>query len=80
LGWEHFSNYVNDSLLNAVQLKSSRGEVVIRFSINNKGQATKVKIKKHLSTPCDAEAVRIIKSQTWKLNDPEAKVEAIVQF
>ena len=82
-GWQNFNTYVNDSLKTILQLGQSAvsAEVIASFDINDKGEPVDINVTRSLCTPCDAEAIRIIKNAPpLKLNKKRKKAHAVVKF
>jgi len=82
-GWQQFNKYVNDSLKTVLQLGPSTvsTEVQLSFDVNDKGEPIDINVKRSLCSPCDEEAVRIIKNGPgWKLNKKRKKANVIVRF
>ena len=82
-GWQHFNNYVNDSLKTLQQLTpvSVSAEVLVTFNINHKGEPVDIHVQKSLCSICEEEAIRIIKNgPAFKLNNKRKKARAVVKF
>ena len=82
-GWQQFNNYVNDSLKTLQQLlpTSVSSEVLVTFDVNDKGEPVDIKTGRSLCTPCNEEAIRILKNgPAWKLNSKNKKANAVVRF
>ena len=82
-GWQHFNNYVNDSLKTLQQLTpvSVSAEVLVTFNINHKGEPVDIHVQKSLCSICEEEAIRIIKyGPIFKLNNKRKKAHAVVKF
>ena len=82
-GWQHFNNYVNDSLKTLQQLSpaSVSAEVSVSFNINDKGEPVDIHVQKSLCSICEEEAIRIIKNgPAFKLNNKRKKAHAVVKF
>ncbi|MEX1203272.1 MAG: carboxypeptidase-like regulatory domain-containing protein [Ferruginibacter sp.] len=81
-GWDVFNSFIEANLKSATSLgSSSKGKVVVGFSINAAGNAENIQIKSSLDSACDAEAIRLIeKSPAFKRTKRLGKIEAIIKF
>ena len=68
-GFISFNDYVAEHLKQPEGLKDKpeAGDVKLSFDINDKGEATNIKVEKSLCATCDEEAIRLLKEgPKWK--------------
>jgi hypothetical protein len=60
-GMERYDQYIDSARNRSLPAKASRGEVVLSFKVNRKGEPIAIKVEKSLSPAQDAEATRLLK-------------------
>ena len=82
-GWNNYNAYLENNLQmpDEVKIKKLSGKVEVSFEVDNKGQATKLRVEKSLCDECDAEALRLVKQgPRWKKNEKKKRTTIIVSF
>ncbi|HUS02451.1 MAG TPA: carboxypeptidase-like regulatory domain-containing protein, partial [Chitinophagaceae bacterium] len=79
-GLQEFNEYVKKNIRISVDAegKSYKGNVVLSFEINKKGNPKKIKVAQSFCKPCNEEAVRLLKTgPKWKYTDNKRQYVAI---
>ena len=79
-GLEKFNEYVKKNIRIPADTdgKSYKGNVVLSFEINKKGNPKKIKVAQSFCKPCNEEAIRLLKAgPKWKYTDSKRQYVAI---
>ncbi len=83
-GWDNYDTYLVNNLNVSEDVKktqSKSGAVEVSFGVTKNGEPTSIKVEKSLCSPCDKEAIRLIKEgPKWKRNTKNARTTVKIHF
>ena len=82
IGWEKYNQYIDSNKRIPQNESLQKGEVVLSFKVNQKGELSSLNVKPSLNKAYDNEAIRLVKEgPAWRITKgKKTKVKLIVKF
>ena len=82
IGWEKYNQYIDSNKRIPQNESLQKGEVVLSFKVNQKGELSSFNVEQSLNKAYDNEAIRLVKEgPAWRITKgKKTKVKVIVKF